>query len=100
MQCPVCQHDLTRVGKFWVCPEHGLVTPQDTTAAPAAAAGRHVFISYGRGDALDFVSRLAGDLRRRGHQLWLDLEDIEKGGLWEIRVEQGIRNCSAVLAVL
>jgi len=65
---------LTRVGKFWICPEHGPTKPA------GSGAGQRVFISYGR--------------------VWVDLEDIEKGGLFEVRIEQGIRSSSVVAAVM
>jgi WD40 repeat protein len=62
---------------------------------------RSVFISYGRADALDFARRLASDLEKRGgYQVWMDLENIEKGGLFEVRIEQGIRAASVVAAVM
>lgn len=60
-----------------------------------------VFISYGRKDALDFAKRLAADLEERAsHRVFLDLENIEVGGLWEARVEQGIRGSNVVAAVM
>ena len=67
-----------------------------TTSRP-----QNIFISYGRQDALDFAKRLAADLQERGgHRIFIDLEDIEKGGLWEVRIEQGIRSASVLAAVM
>lgn len=95
MLCPRCQRPLTRVGRFWICPEHGPTKP------PGSGATQRVFISYGRSDALEFVERLANDLRERGgHDVWIDLDGIEKGGLFEVRIEQGIRSSSVVAAVM
>src|SRR5215813_13889069 len=63
-----------------------------TNASSASATPRSVFVSYARADALDFATRLAADLKQRGgHRAWIDHADIEKGGLFEVRIEQGIR---------
>ncbi len=60
-----------------------------------------VFISYGRADALDFAKRLAGDLQLRAcYRVFLDLESMDKGGLWEARIERGIKESSFLLAVM
>src|SRR5262249_46277664 len=62
---------------------------------------RSVFISYARADALDFATRLAADLQQRGgHSAWIDRDDIEKGGLFEVRIEQGIRAADVIAAVM
>jgi WD40 repeat protein len=74
-------------------------TAQLAPAATPAPAGL-VFLSYGRADALDFVRRLAVDLQQRGYRVWLDMEDIDKGGLFEVRIEQGIRSAAVVAAVM
>ena len=39
-------------------------------------------------------------LQRCGHRVWLDLKDIEKGGCFEVRIEEGLRQASVVAAVL
>lgn len=65
-----------------------------------AATIRSVFLSYARQDAVEFSKRLATDLRMRGHQVFLDLTDIEKGGLWDVRLEQGISDADVMAAVM
>jgi tetratricopeptide (TPR) repeat protein len=101
MKCPQCQSELTQTGKYWVCPEHGLVQAgQPSAQAPAPQHAHQVFISYGREDAMEFAKRLAADLKTGGHTAFLDLDKIEKGGLWEVRIEQGIRNSSVLAAVM
>ena len=40
------------------------------------------------------------DLEDHGHRVWLDLNSIEKGGLFEVRIEQGIRDSHVVAAVM
>src|SRR4051812_12277621 len=70
-------------------------------ASSPSAMPRSVFVSYARADALDFATRLAADLEpRAGHRAWIDRADIEKGGLFEVRIEQGIRAADVVAAVL
>ncbi len=65
------------------------------------ASSSSVFLSYGRADAEEFAKRLAHDLKEKGgHRVFLDLTGIESGGLFEIRIEQGIRNSSVLLAVM
>jgi tetratricopeptide (TPR) repeat protein len=102
MKCPDCNVELTRTGKFWRCPEHGVVRAPQPPGFPAAdSRSRCVFISYAWKDALKFAKRLASDLRKRGgYEVWMDLQGIEHGGLWEVRIEQGIRAASVVVAVL
>jgi hypothetical protein len=59
-----------------------------------------VFLSYARQDARDFAKRLSADLSQSGHQVFLDLTNIEKGGLWDVRLEQGIRDSDVLGAVM
>jgi hypothetical protein len=50
---------------------------------------------------VEFVVRLAGDLARMGgHRPWVDLADIEKGGTFDVRIEQGINSAKVLLAVM
>jgi WD40 repeat protein len=97
MKCPHCRQALTVVGKFAICPEHGPVEPGGAVPVPA---GKKVFLSYGRADALDFTLKLARDLQQHGCYAWFDMEDIEKGGLFEVRIEQGIRQAHVLAAVM
>ena len=62
--------------------------------------GNQVFLSYGRADALEFAKRLAADLQTCGHRPWMDVENIESGGVFDVRIEQGIRTAGVVLAVM
>ena len=39
-------------------------------------------------------------LQAQRHQVWFDRECIEKGGLFEVRIEQGIRQASVVAAIM
>jgi tetratricopeptide (TPR) repeat protein/CHAT domain-containing protein len=60
-----------------------------------------IFISYGRRDAGDFAARLVDGLRGQGHEPWLDVENgIPIGTPFDIRIEDGIRGCDVVIALL
>ena len=102
VKCPECQTEMTQVGSFWICPEHGHVEVETDSLAeePVSARTRNVFISYGRADATDFAQQLAADLEDRGHEVWFDQDSIGKGALWEVEIEQGLRAASVVTAVL
>lgn len=102
MKCPTCEEALTQTGRFWVCPEHGVVDAASQESAAATIASPHsVFISYGREDGLAFADRLGTDLKERGgHAVFIDRDRIEKGGLWEVRIEQGIRGSTVFAAVM
>lgn len=63
--------------------------------------GQRIFISYGRQDAMEFAHKLAIDLEHKANrQVWLDMKSIEIGGMFEVRIEEGIRSSSLVLAVM
>ena len=98
MICPRCSQELTKIGNFWICPEHGQTDPGLATSERRVHP--RVFVSYGRADASGFAMKLAEDLRRGGCEVWIDREDIEKGGLFEVRIEQGILASDVITAVM
>jgi hypothetical protein len=49
--------------------------------------GADVFISYARRDR-DFAGRLADALKERGHQVWIDWEDIPPASDWHAEIER------------
>jgi len=57
------------------------------------------FVSYSRSDSA-FALRLAGDLKAAGVKVWVDQRDIVAGQRWDRVVEDAIRNCPLLLAVL
>ena len=60
-----------------------------------------IFISYGRDDMEAFAKELAGWLREKGHQPWLDVEHgIPPGHPFDVRIEEGIQSNELLLAVL
>ncbi|MDA8378405.1 MAG: toll/interleukin-1 receptor domain-containing protein, partial [Planctomycetia bacterium] len=58
-----------------------------------------VFISYCSHDK-DFANRLADDLRRAGHQPWIDYEQIVVGNSVTGTVSKGLRQCRFLALVL
>ncbi len=58
-----------------------------------------VFVSYSRKDA-EFVLRLAAELKQHAVPIWLDQFDIPLGQRWDVAIENALKECSHVLAVL
>jgi hypothetical protein len=75
-------------------------TSESVLPSMAVTSGRLVFVSYGRADATTFAKRLADDLKRNGHRIFLDLKDIKQGETFDTRIEQGIRQADVVTAVM
>jgi len=60
-----------------------------------------IFISYGRGDALEFAHKLAAWLKAEGLTPWLDVDEgIPIGSPFDIRIELGIEGSDLLIAVL
>ena len=99
--CLQCQAKTSQIGKFWVCPEHGVVTlsSPDTASGPTKDP-RSVFISYGWEDATTFARRLAQDLKTSGSVVFFDRESIQKGSNFDVRIEHGIHDAIVFAAVL
>lgn len=94
MNCPQCEQQLTEVGQFWVCPQHGVVSPRQ----PAAAL--RIFLSYGHDSNEELVRRIQADLTARGHDVWLDKDEIKAGDHWRRKITDGIVNSDRVLSFL
>lgn len=58
-----------------------------------------VFISYSRTDG-EFVRQLNNALKRRGHDTWVDWEDIPRGEQWLNEIYSGIENADTFLCVV
>ena len=58
-----------------------------------------VFLSYSRKD-LAFVDRLQAALERKGIEVFVDREDIEKGEDWWNRIQQLIIDSDTILFIL
>lgn len=103
ISCPHCGLSLTRVGAFWICPEHGQTSDGVEACEDAATASAPVaaFISYGHADSSEFVRRLKADLEVHGiAPVWLDAEMLGGGDLWTVGIEHGIRDADVLLAVM
>jgi hypothetical protein len=57
------------------------------------------FVSYSRED-LEFVLRLAKDLKAKGAKVWMDKLDIRPGQRWEAEVETALDGCLRMLVIL
>ena len=60
-----------------------------------------VFISYARKDASQEALSLAGALRHRGFETWLDVENgVPVGAPFDVRIEEGIAASEVMVALL
>ena len=62
-----------------------------STSAP------HFFMSYSRDDA-ELQRRIAAELRGRGINVWVDIENLIRG--WEREIERSIRGAAGVIVLL
>jgi WD40 repeat protein len=67
----------------------------------AAEAGRYdAFLSYAREDSAFAVEGLRVSLNDRSLRIWVDVEDIQGGAVWEERIRRGIEACKAFIFVI
>jgi tetratricopeptide (TPR) repeat protein len=59
----------------------------------------HVFICYSRKD-VDFVLKLATNLKNHEVPVWLDQWDIPSGANWNRTIERALKECARLLIVL
>jgi hypothetical protein len=60
----------------------------------------HFFMSYSRDDA-DLQRRIVADLRERGINVWVDIENLIPGSpAWEREIERSIRSAAGVIVLL
>jgi WD40 repeat protein len=64
------------------------------------SASYKIFISYGRKDAEEIANKLLTDLRIKGHEVWLDKEQIRTGTSWEEQIENAILSCDFFISLL
>jgi tetratricopeptide (TPR) repeat protein len=69
-------------------------------AQPDHCMPGYVFISYAQADGAGFVDRLSRDLERNGIKVWVDKTRIAAGERFPQRIDAGLRDAWAVLAVL
>jgi WD40 repeat protein len=61
---------------------------------------RRIFISYGRKDAEGPARKLAEDLAKRGHEIWIDKEQLKTGKSWEEQIENAILGSDIFISLL
>lgn len=88
--CDACDYS-------WV--DESCLSPQIDSGVRIPAL-RAAFVSYGHTDAPDFARRLRDDLASSGCSVWLDIDNIEVGANWDVKIEAGIRETDVLLAVL
>ena len=59
----------------------------------------NVFISYGH-DRTKLVSRIAEDLKKLGHDIWMDIDRLNSGMDWRNEIAEAILKCQAVLVFM
>lgn len=59
-----------------------------------------VFISYRRADTGDAAGRLRDALETGGHDVWLDLRDIDDGTLYREAIAKALRECECALILI
>lgn len=60
----------------------------------------NVFLSYGRRDAAALAERLVQALRPLGFDVWRDTAELRAGRAWEQQIQDALRHCDVVLALL
>lgn len=59
-----------------------------------------VFISYASKDGATLAQRLQTDLANKGFDAWLDTQRIGGGRVWSIEIEDAIKSCSVMIALM
>lgn len=59
----------------------------------------YVFVSYSRNDK-HFVDKLSANLRQRGINVWIDVENIMPGTDWQSEIEKGLKGATALILVI
>lgn len=76
-------------------------TPTRTVPARDAVPSPGLFfISYAHKDGTAFAQQLREEIGRAGYGAWLDQDGIQAGDVWLRNLDEGIRNCHALLAVI
>jgi len=109
MICPHCGDQVNfskRRGKFY-CAECELEIdspPKDSitdiNSLTRTNTSLKLFLSYGRDDFSEEILALRDALRKRGHEVWFDEEQLASGLDWEHRIEQGLKWCDKVVLTM
>lgn len=78
--------------------------PKESLFAPPTKAKprdpKQIFISYSREDAAPLASRIAKDLRDKGHPVWIAPESIAPGEKWGKAIERGLQESGIFILLL
>ena len=101
--CPHCRGTVQKVGKFFVCGEHGPVEP--VWVDGVASEPLRIFLSYGHDNNEALVRRIKADLEKRGHDVWFDKSGVKESGIthgddWRRAITDGILKSNRVLSFL
>src|SRR5215510_2926293 len=73
---------------------------QNESLLMSTSSGRHFFISYSRADTTK-KQNIVKDLRARGINLWVDIENLVPGTpAWEREIERAIRGAAGIIVLL
>jgi hypothetical protein len=102
MDCPACHSQDTAFfskDQAWHClNEKCSKVFVDGEALPAPS--QKIFLSYGHDKNQPLVKRIQAALEARGHQAWIDKEEINHSDDWREAITKGIQESSGVLAFL
>lgn len=59
-----------------------------------------LFLSYACKDGAALAQRLQSDLAKEGFDAWLNAQRIDGGRAWSTEIEQEIKSCGFVIAVM
>jgi hypothetical protein len=59
-----------------------------------------VFISYARKDGVALAQRLETSLKEAGFDSWLDTREIGGGRIWRSEIEDAIKSCGVMIALM
>jgi tetratricopeptide (TPR) repeat protein len=59
-----------------------------------------LFLSYGRDEYVEEARALRDALRKRGHEVWFDEEQLAGGLDWEQRIEKGLAACDRMVLAM
>ena len=97
IHCPKCASANVVFSKkrgAYVCEDCGHVLPE------APVAPLRIFLSYGHDTNEDLVRRIYADLKKRGHDVWFDKNEIKFGDEWRHAITDGILQSNRVLSFL
>ena len=59
-----------------------------------------IFVSYSRMDAGNFAEKIHDDMRKEGHDVFMDSQDIKIGSKWNESIKDNITNCDIFLVIV